>query len=519
MYYLTLPVIILSTASLFLALLLLCLHLNLSNSGLALAFTLAAVAMVARVLMIDFRSGDYNSFLGNWVQYFRDNGGFSALKSSIGDYNFPYLYFLSFFSYLPVDDLYLIKFLSIFADILLAFYSMKLVSHFTKNENLQFLTFFIILLLPTVCLNSAKWAQCDSIYVLFAVMSVYYMFKNKPLLAVSMIAVSFSFKLQAIFILPIFAAFVITGRLKLHRLFAFPAVFLLAALPAIIAGRAPLDSILIYFNQTGSYSSHLSLNAPSIFAFIQNPPANTALYSIAGIILAAVSVFAVLFVCYIKKKEITDRHLLELILFLSVSIPFFLPSMHERYFYPADVFSVICAISLAKNLFVPALVQFASWVGYDAYLTGYYRLNIRFGATAVFLALAAVAVSVYNDLFRGKPGAVPDSASPAAPPPQTEAPPPPRPGTEAKRELVEMPEPFDETTQALLEKLGVSSIPPVSLLIPEKLDELSETFDELVEAMNIDELSPGSTKAALMTKLRSGIVKLYEYTENNSNSR
>ena len=52
-------------------------------------------AMVLRALCLDYASGDYNSFLGHWYQYFRGNGGFAAIAGSVGDYNVPYLYFIA----------------------------------------------------------------------------------------------------------------------------------------------------------------------------------------------------------------------------------------------------------------------------------------------------------------------------------------------------------------------------------------------------------------------------------------
>ena len=66
-------------------------------------------AMLVRVLCLDYASGDYNSFLRHWYEFFKRNGGFSAIAGSVGDYNVPYLYFIAAISYLGVPDLYLYK--------------------------------------------------------------------------------------------------------------------------------------------------------------------------------------------------------------------------------------------------------------------------------------------------------------------------------------------------------------------------------------------------------------------------
>ena len=72
---------------------------------------LIAVCMLLRGLVMNYETLDYQGFLTKWVDYFRDNGGWSALRGSIGNYNLPYLYFLALFSYMDVPDLYLIKLL------------------------------------------------------------------------------------------------------------------------------------------------------------------------------------------------------------------------------------------------------------------------------------------------------------------------------------------------------------------------------------------------------------------------
>ena len=50
-----------------------------------------AAAFLIRALCLDYASGDYNSFLAHWVEFFRQNGGFFAISQDIGDYNVVYL--------------------------------------------------------------------------------------------------------------------------------------------------------------------------------------------------------------------------------------------------------------------------------------------------------------------------------------------------------------------------------------------------------------------------------------------
>ena len=63
------------------------------NSALLITVLALGVAFAARAWFMNYQSGDYNTFLCKWVQFFRDAGGFKGLSGSVGNYNLPYLYF------------------------------------------------------------------------------------------------------------------------------------------------------------------------------------------------------------------------------------------------------------------------------------------------------------------------------------------------------------------------------------------------------------------------------------------
>ena len=134
---------------------------------------LLALAFVLRGLCMGHVTDDYRTFLSQWVAFYRNNGGFAALGTPVGNYNLPYLYFLCLFSYFNVSDLVLIKALSIAFDVVLAWASMKLVGLYCSSNARRLAAFFLVLFLPTVLLNGAYWGQCDSIYTAFAVLALY----------------------------------------------------------------------------------------------------------------------------------------------------------------------------------------------------------------------------------------------------------------------------------------------------------------------------------------------------------
>ena len=342
-----------------------------------------------RLVCLSHVTLDYIDFLAKWVEYFRENGGFAALKDSIGNYNVPYLYFLAAFSYLPVDDMLLIKLLSIVFDVALAFAGLKLVSLFTESRLRKFLCFFIILAFPTVVLNGSLWAQCDSIYAAFALFAIYFALSGHPVLSMVMAALSFGFKMQAVFFLPVFFVFLYTKKLKIRHLFVFPLTYLVLVLPAVIAGRPLLDTVTLYFNQAGTVGSGLNYNSSSVFAFFRNV-SNPALAGKLGVAAAFFFLFALYAYTFIKRKRLTNESLFTLSLIISISVPFFLPHMHDRYFFIADILSVCFAVVYPKRAPLPLLVSFASFLGYYAYLKMRYLLPMSFGALALVIVLSVL---------------------------------------------------------------------------------------------------------------------------------
>ncbi|MDO4982010.1 MAG: conjugal transfer protein TraL [Eubacteriales bacterium] len=355
--------------------------------------TLIFLAFYFRYLVLDYETPDYTDFLAHWVDYFRLNGGFAALKHQIGNYNIPYLYFLALFSYSDISDLYLIKLLSILFDVLLAWGAMLITGRITGSKNRMLTCFIAVLFLPTVFLNGSLWGQCDSSYVALALLAVYCAMDDRPALSMVLAALSFGFKLQSVFILPVFVLFLFNGRLKIRHLVIFPLTYIALVLPAVLLGRPFLETLTLYFNQTGSIGDGLNYNSPSVFAMFQYslPEKYNNAASKAGIIAAFAYMLTALVVCYVNRKKLTDRMIVTVALLFAIGIPFLLPHMHDRYFFCADVLSVIFAFIVLPLAAVPLLVQFASLLGYYAYLKMEFLLSMNRGSWALISALVITA--------------------------------------------------------------------------------------------------------------------------------
>lgn len=364
--------------------------------NIVLCTTLTVLALGLRAYCMPHVTGDYRDFLSVWIQFFRDNGGVFALKYSIGNYNVPYLYFLALFSYSSVNGLYLIKLLSIFFDVVLAWAGMKLAGVFTQDTERRIFAFFTVLFLPTVVLNGAYWGQCDCIYIAFGVMALWLALSDRPILSMVCFALSFAFKLQAVFILPIIAILWYRKHFSLWHAILFPATYLVAVLPAVLLGRPLMDTLTLYLSQTGSVGGGLNYNSPSVFAFFLSD-ADAGLWSKVGILAAFVFMIVILVWLYRRRGGVNDEVILTTAVLFAVGIPYLLPHIHDRYFFGADVLSLIFAVAFPKLFFVPVLCQFASLLGYHAYLKGRYLLPMSYGAAALAVVIVVlIAFIIYH---------------------------------------------------------------------------------------------------------------------------
>lgn len=177
------------------------------NIDILMVISIILIALVVRYFLLSYESKDYLNFLQPWFYEMKDAGGLSGLANYPGDYNVPYMVIMALLTYLKVNPLISIKLVSIFFDFLLAFIIGKFVYDIRddKNKSLSaILAFGITLFLPTVLLNGAFWGQCDVIYTTFLVLAFYFLYKENMLLSFISLGISFAFKLQFIFVLPVY---------------------------------------------------------------------------------------------------------------------------------------------------------------------------------------------------------------------------------------------------------------------------------------------------------------------------
>lgn len=347
------------------------------------------LALFLRLLLLDHVTLDYQDFLSRWVEHFRQNGGFSALRDPVGNYNVPYLYFLALLSYLPFPDLHGIKLLSIFFDVILAWGGLRLVRQLSSKPAAPLAAFSALLLLPTVVLNGACWGQCDSLWAAFCLHALACALEDRPIPSLTLLALAFAFKLQAIFIIPLWCALWFLGRMKLRHLPVFPGVFALTMLPALLVGKPVGDILRVYLDQAGDSVSwqHLNYNSPSIFALLPYDAQPSPWMPQAAIALAFLFMLGILALLFLRRKTADNTALVLAGAALSLGIPFFLPYMHERYFFLGVVLLAVLCCALPECIPAAAGAELASLGGYHAYLLTRYAMAVTlFGVTWAQLA-------------------------------------------------------------------------------------------------------------------------------------
>ena len=364
-----------------------------SKALFAAAFAFTALALVIRASLLDFESDDYLTFLAPWTQFFRDNGGFAALRYSLGNYNPPYMYFLALFSYFDISELYLIKLLSVLFDVLLAWACMKLLGLYTGSRAKLLGVFLAVLFLPTVVINGAYWAQCDSIYAFFGIYALYLGLRGRGCASMVSLAACLAFKLQAVFIIPVFFILLLAKKLRWRQLLVFPAAYIVFMLPALLAGRPFVETMTLYFAQAGTVGDAMNYNAPSLTSMFQWS-GNTESWSTLLIAAAFALVLASYAVAAVKRRELDDTVFLGFALLLAMGIPYLLPHMHDRYFFISGVLALVLAFRDRRFFPIPLLAELASLHCYYAYFVRYYLVHPRIGGIFMLIALLLTAAYI-----------------------------------------------------------------------------------------------------------------------------
>jgi len=337
------------------------------------------LGIAVRLSLFDFESGDYSFFLATWMKECHEAGGFPYLGITLGisdkstiNYGCMYQYIIVLLHYIGGNDLHMLKTVSVIFDMVCAFAILRIAFLVTNgNVKKSLMAFGAVMFLPTCVLNSGAWAQCDSVYTAFALLALYHLMKEHNARFFIYLAISYSFKQQAIFIIPFAIILWLKGKVKIRYIFLFPVTFLVTLVPALVAGRDFNELISIYLKQVATYS-RLSMNYPNIYCFVAEALSEQSRLMLISCGTVCCILLLGLLAYYVRDKafDLSILYMVTLAVFTVLLCLYALPVMHERYGYIAELLLVAYGITSYKRMGICAVVQAVSVITYSRFLFG-----------------------------------------------------------------------------------------------------------------------------------------------------
>ena len=280
-------------------------------------------------------------------------------------------------------------------DFMAAIVAFLIIYEITKNRTKAVLTYAIFMLSPIFIVNSTLWAQCDMLPMFWVLLCIYFFVKERPSMAMFFFGVAFAFKLQPLWLAPMLVILWINKKVDLKHFLWLPVCYFLGIIPAWIAGRPLSELLTIYISQTEAESWSLALKYSNLYYLI-GEKGFIDQYHTAGVWLA-MGVFMIA-LCYIgrKKLKITSEFILLLGAFVGLLAPFFLPQMHERYSFFAEVFLILYVILKPKKFYLPVFQSLTSFMGYSIFVAQDWTLPIQYMPFITLAVLFGVGYEVYK---------------------------------------------------------------------------------------------------------------------------
>lgn len=361
---------------------------------------LAATLLALRIGLwpLDANADMQGSFIP-WQTYLIKHGRWRALRQPFSPYFPAYFELTTLTSYLDgwLFRVSQIKLVSLCFDLTAAALAYLIVgvlrrqsaTPFTSRRP-QLLAVLAILAGPTVILNGAVWGQTDIVYTSFLLASVLAILCRHGGLSILLFGFALAFKLQAIFLLPFFVAMLLARRLRIVHFAFLPVGWLLSVVPVLLEGGDARAFLMLPFVQTGEFRS-LAINVANPWEIGLLLRMHYRLGMALG--LAISSLCGVLLIYWgVRKCARTSAGILYLAAANLLVMPYVLPKMHDRYFFPAEVFLSIAACFETSLILPTALILASSLISYSNYFLSDMRRTMVYSAFAA--AYAALVLTI-----------------------------------------------------------------------------------------------------------------------------
>jgi len=168
--------------------------------------------------------------------------------------------------------------------------------------------------------------------------------------------------------LPVYGLLYLKNKeFSIFKFLWIPIVNFLLYIPAIILGK-PISSVFdAYFTQVNNYDYKIVFGYPNIYNFF---PLDAVYLIKPGIIFTMCLLAVVALIVLYTRKKINNEDIIELSIGIIFLVTYFLPKMHERYAFVAEVLVVIYFIISKKNQNATMIAMLVALATYGAGLMG-----------------------------------------------------------------------------------------------------------------------------------------------------
>ena len=347
-------------------------------------FILALTLLTLRITLWRYSvNSDLQTAFLPWQTYLLEHGRWHALQHPFSMYFPAYFDVTAMTSYLDghINRISQIKLVSFVFDIATAVVAYYLVGRLTRSSSpggrrsvAQLVAAFCILAGPTVLVNGSVWGQCDIVYTCFLLLSTFSVIVGSGALAGLFFGVALAFKLQAIFLVPFIASMVLQKRIRWWHLLFVPVGWLVSLVPPMLNGAKPLEFLSLTSSQGETFPT-LAINVGNPWIIADRIHLNVHLGTLVGIVLTLFLMIAItIWGAHPAFRSAKNTLILATLSLLSVG--YVMPKMHDRYFFPAEIF--LCILSCVDLAFVlpAALVLSASLICYGNYFLQHVRYSV-----------------------------------------------------------------------------------------------------------------------------------------------
>ena len=342
-------------------------------------FLIGVTALGLRLIVLDRTNLDLIPHFLPWLEQIRTEGLWKAVSQPYSEYGYT-----PFYSYAigladavfpgGTDGKTVIKSVSILFDYIAAGLVYAIARLRWGNVWQPLAGFAAVLSAPTVFLNGAYWGQSDIIYTAVLLACIYLLLLKSDGWAMACFGIALAIKLQAAWLGPFILMMMIRGRIRWWLAVVPPLMYLALALPAVLAGRSLAEVSTIYLTQAGTqavlnYSvANLHFFPHYFFTHLGWWPEGVPFIAKAAIVFTGL--LGLLFAWQASRGRLEAEALLVAAVVSVLILPQFLPHMHNRYFFIADVLVILLAVWRPTYWPAALIMQFNSYVTYISFLWG-----------------------------------------------------------------------------------------------------------------------------------------------------